>query len=157
MTEWKNWLMDVIVVCAVASICYTFVPKGKFQTIIRCGGGILLVMTLIKPLVRMDWTSIGQGYREWEWEIEEKTKEYQMEQNTELELLIEEKCAAYIEEKARSLGVECHAKIECTEQEGIPLPSNIVLDIPYFEQLSEQIAADLDVPKERQYWQEVEK
>lgn len=157
MTGIKNWLSGIIVVCAGLSLCHAMLPKGKFRTILRFCGGMVLIITVIEPLIKVDWSGILRKYEDWEWKMEAKTETYREEQQTELEALIAEKTVAYIEKKAASLGVVCHAQVKCTEREGVPFPTEIVLDIPYYAELSEQIYHDLDITKERQFWQEVEK
>ena len=154
MIDLKNWLFGVICVCAVLSVCRTLLPKGKFQTILRCGGGILLLLTLLKPLSGIDGASLFRRYAEWEASIGSQTEAYQAAQTDELETLIAEKTSAYIEKKAASLGVVCHAQIRCTERDGVPFPTEVVLDIPYLAELSAQIESDLAITAEKQHWQE---
>ena len=157
MTMWKNWIVALIAVCAILSVVYALLPKGKFQTIARCGGAMVLLMVAVKPIIRADWSEMTKSFSDWSWEIHADSENYLEEQNKELEAIIAEKSAAYIEEKAASMGVACHAQIKCTERDGIPIPDEIVLDIPYNVELSEQICADLDIKTERQYWQKGEK
>lgn len=155
MTAMKSWLFGVIAVCAVLSVAYVFVPKGKFRTIIRCGGGVILLFALLQPLLHTDWPEMVRSYSDWKWELEGENEVYQNQQMTELESIIGEKTAAYIEEKAATLGVVCHAQVKCIEHDGVPFPSEVVLDIAYVEKLSKQIADDLDIPVGQQHWQEV--
>ena len=157
MTMWKNWIIALITVCAILSVVYALLPKGKFQTIARCGGAMVLLLVAVKPIIQADWSEMTKSFSEWSWELNVDSENYCVEQNKELERIIAEKSAAYIEEKAASIGVACHVQVECTERDGIPLPTEIVLDIPYNEELSEQICADLDIKTERQYWQKGEK
>ena len=155
MTAMKSWLFGVIAVCAVLSVAYVFVPKGKFRTIIRCGGGVILLFALLQPLLHTDWPEMVRSYSDWKWELEGENEVYQNQQMTELASIIEEKTAAYIEEKAATLGVVCHAQVKCIERNGVPFPSEIVMDIAYDDKLSELIADDLDIPGDQQHWQEV--
>ena len=155
MTGIKNWLFGVIAVCAVLSVVYTFVPKGKFRAIIRCAGGIILLFALLQPLLRTDWPEMFRSYSDWKWELEGESETYQNQQMTELESIIAEETAAYIEEKAATLGVVCHAQIICVERDGVPFPSEVVMDISYLDRLSEVIAEDLDITRDNQHWQEV--
>ena len=155
MTGIKNWLFGVIAVCALLSLAYAFVPKGKFRTMIRCAGGIILLFALLQPILQLDWAETFPSYSDWKWELEGENEVYQNLQMTELESIIGEKTAAYIEEKAATLGVVCHAQVKCIEHDGVPFPSEVVLDIAYVEKLSKQIADDLDIPVGQQHWQEV--
>ena len=153
----RTWLVGVIGVSVALSVSYALLPKGKFRTIARCTGGLLLLIALIKPLIQTDWTGILHSYDDWAQRIETQTEDYQNTQEEELRTLIAEKTAAYIEEKAASLGVVCHAQIECTEREGVPFPAQVVMDIPYHGELSKLISDELDISAVDQHWQEVAK
>ena len=151
----KNWLVGTIVACALLSVCYAVLPKGKFRTIARCSGGVILLLVLLQPLVQADWSEVMPSYESWEAQLNLENEKYAAEQNAELTALIAEKTAAYIEKKAASLGVVCHAQIDCEERDGVPFPTAVTMDIPYDKRIAELICEELDIQAESQYWQEV--
>lgn len=154
MTAIKNWLFGIIAVCAVLAVAYSVVPKGKFRTILRCGGGIILLLALLQPVLDADWSEIKHSFSDWKWELGGENQVILDQEKAELASIIEAKTAAYIEEKAASLGVVCHVQVKCVERDGVPFPHEIVMDNAYFDELSKQIAADLDIKKENQHWKE---
>lgn len=155
MTILKNWLLGVIVACAVLSVCYAVLPKGKFRTIVRCSGGLVLLLVLIRPLVQTDWAELLHVWDNWQAELDLENEKYSERQNAELTTIIAEKTAAYIEEKAASLGVVCHAQIDCEQRDGVPFPTAVTVDIPYDTRLSELLETELGIGRESQHWQEV--
>ena len=155
MIMFKNWIVGLIVTCGVLSLCYAAVPKGRFRSILRCTGGLLLLFAVIQPLVQTDWSELVRNYDDWKTELDLQSEEYQKLQADALNVLIAEKTAAYIEEKATSMGVVCHAQIDCEQREGVPFPTAVTIDIPYNSGLSAFIENELDIQAESQYWQEV--
>ncbi len=155
MTILKNWLIGVIAACTALSVCYAVLPKGKFRTAARCSGSLMLLLVLIRPLAQTDWSELLNTWDHWQTELETENEKYLGQQNAELSAIIAEKTAAYIEEKAASLGVVCHAQIDCEERDGVPFPTAVALDIPYDKRIASLICEELDIPEESQYWQGV--
>ena len=155
MTILKNWLVGVMIACAFLSVCYAVLPKGKFRTVARCSGGLVLLLVLVQPLEQADWSELLHTYDNWQMKLDLENEKYSEQQKAELTALIAEKTAAYIEEKAASLGVVCHARIDCEERDGIPFPTAVTMDIPYDKRIEALIREELDIQAESQYWQEV--
>ncbi len=155
MTMLKNWIFSVIAVSALLSVAESIVPKGKFRTILRCGGGLVFLFAMLQPILQADWTGYSRAFTDWKWELDGMSEKYEENQRTELEKIIAEKTAAYIEEKAAAMGVVCDAEVICVDRDGVPFPSEIVMNIPYFDALSKQIDIDLDIKLDKQHWQEV--
>lgn len=155
MTAIKNWIFGVIIACGILSLCYAVLPKGKFRTILRCSGGLVLLFALIQPLLQADWSEMLRSYEDWRADLTMQSEAYQKSRGEELIALIAEKTAAYIEEKAMAMGVVCHAQVDCEDRDGVPFPAAVTLDIPYEKLLSELIEKELDISPENQNWQEV--
>ena len=154
MTFLRDWLFGIVMTAMVLSVVYSLIPKGKFQAIARCAGGLLMLLVMIRPLLGADWEIWDRSYDQWETAIGEQTQEYRIEQIGELSAIIAEKTAAYIQDKAAALGTVCCAEVVCEERNGVPFPSAVSLNTPYDETLSGIIREELDIPAERQYWQE---
>ena len=153
MTEIKLWMVRLVVCGFLLSVCDSLLPKGKFQTIARIIGGLTMIIVIFQLNFQGNFEGIGNLYEHYEEIIEENTEIYQTEKNEELMALIAEKTEAYIEEKAASLGVECHAKVECEMKENVPFPAKIVVDIPYSSEISKQIEDDLNIKRSDQFWE----
>ena len=70
---------------------------------------------------------------------------------------IEERTAAYISDKAKTLGTEVSAEVKTTpSSEGIPVPVEAEIAGAYTRELAEYIEQDLGIPAERQVWCEDE-
>ena len=138
----------------VLSVLYALIPKGAILTAAKCAGSLILILVMLRPLVTLRLEDLAVSYDVWEEKTAEQTEQLAQDNLSSMEALIEEECSAYISEKAAQLGVGATAEVLCEVRDGVPFPAEVTLNIPYHKTLSDTIAADLDIPYERQHWQE---
>lgn len=149
MTALREWLLGVIGASLLLSLTVGLFPKGKFQSVGNFVAGLVLLLVMVRPLLALDiasWDDISAA-------LTVQSGEAAQEEWETLSTVISEKTAAYIQDKASSLGVNCCAEVRCTEREGVPFPAEVWLDTAYHEGLSALIAADLAIGPDHQYWQ----
>ncbi|MBQ2782398.1 MAG: hypothetical protein IJE94_04305 [Oscillospiraceae bacterium] len=154
MTFFRTWLFGIVAASMALSILYALLPKGAILTAAKCAGSLILILVMLRPLVTLRVEDLAVPYDVWEERTAEQTEQLTQDNLSSMEALIEEECSAYISEKAAQLGVTVKAEVLCEVRDGVPFPAEVTLDIPYNEMLSDTIAADLDIPYERQHWQE---
>ena len=137
----------------VLSVLYALIPKGAILTAAKCAGSLILILVMLRPLVTLRVEDLAVSYDVWEERTTEQTEQLTQDNLSSMEALIEEECSAYISEKAAQLGLTVKAEVLCEVRDGVPFPAEVTLDTPYNEMLSDTIAADLDIPYERQHWQ----
>jgi len=150
----KTWLLGILTVSMALSVLRAMTPKGKFQTLLRFLGGISLMLVTVLPVIRADWSALGDSLTKWSDDIEVQAWGVETNREEELSTLIAEKTAAYIQEKAASLELTCLPVISCRVENGVPIPTEVKLDIPYQPVLSGIIRDELSIPAERQHWRE---
>ena len=149
MSLLKTWLFGVIAAAMALSILYALVPKGALLTIAKCTGGLIMLLVVVRPL---DPAALHIRYEEWDRLIGQQTEAYTAENQQKMEAIIQKETAAYISEKAAALGLSCNPEVTCRQQDGVPFPAEVTLDIPKNAALSKIIAADLDIGEEAQHW-----
>ena len=154
MTFFRTWLFGIVAASMALSILYALLPKGAILTAAKCAGSLILILVMLRPLVTLRVEDLELSYDVWEERTVEQTEQLTQDNLSSMEALIEEECSAYISEKAAQLGLTVNAEVLCEVRDGVPFPAETTLDIPYNEALSETIVADLDIPYERQHWQE---
>ena len=137
----------------VLSVLYALIPKGAILTAAKCAGSLILILVMLRPLVTLRLEDLAVSYDVWEERTAEQTEQLTQDNLSSMEALIEEECSAYISEKAAQLGVGATAEVLCEVRDGVPFPAEVTLNIPYHKTLSDTIAADLDIPYEKQHWQ----
>lgn len=136
------------------SILYALLPKGAILTAAKCAGSLILILVMLRPLVSLRVEDLAISYDAWEDLTSQQAEELAEDNLSQMEVLIETDCSAYISEKAAQLGLTVNAEVHCEVRDGVPFPGSVTLDIPYHAVLSQSIAADLDIPQENQHWQE---
>lgn len=151
MSLLKTWLFGVIAAAMALSILYALVPKGALLTIAKCTGGLIMLLVVVRPLLALDPAALHIRYEEWDRLIGQQTEAYTAENQQKMEAIIQKETAAYIG-KAAALGLSCNPEVTCRQQDGVPFPAEVTLDIPKNAALSKIIAADLDIGEEAQHW-----
>ena len=154
MTFFRTWLFSIVAASMVLSVLYALIPKGAILTAAKCAGSLILILVMLRPLVTLRVEDLEFSYDVWEEKTTEQTEQLAQDNLSSMEARIEEECSAYISEKAAQLGLTVKAEVLCEVRDGVPFPAEVTLDTPYNEMLSHTIATDLDIPYERQHWQE---
>ena len=154
MTFFRTWLFGIVAASMALSILYALLPKGAILTAAKCAGSLILILVMLRPLVTLQVEDLEFSYDVWEEKTAEQTEQLAQDNLSEMEARIEEECCTYISEKAAQLGLTVKAEVLCEVRDSVPFPAEVMLDTPYNEMLSDTIAADLDIPYERQHWQE---
>ena len=154
MTFFRTWLFGIVAASMALSILYALLPKGAILTAAKCAGSLILILVMLRPLVTLRVEDLELSYDAWEELTTEQTEQLTQDNLGEMEALIEGESSAYISEKAAQLGLAVTAEVLCEVRDSVPFPAEVRLNIPYHEALSDSIAADLDIPYEKQHWQE---
>ena len=118
-------------------------------------GGILLLIVLLGPLAGISGGEVAFTSAGLQQEAEALEEQFRQEQQNALAAIIAEEVSAYISDKAQTMGISCEVRVE-TEVggEGVPVPVRVRLETPYHPELSAWIEEELEIPEERQIWQE---
>jgi len=149
----RGWLLGIVATALILAVIYGLVPAGKFRSIARFSGGLVLLLAVMGPLTHLDqsWSlSYSEAASRVQWQIDEYREDHL---NATREIIIGQ-TAAYISDIGKELGVECHPVVGIRLEDGIPLPDSVTMDIPLNDELAARIAAELGIGRDRQTWQE---
>ena len=152
MTILRSWLLGVVACALLVSACEQLTDGGTMKKIVRFVGGMLLMLALLRPLLRIDLTALAVNagaYREAVAQLEE---ELDAQRQRELSARIAAQTGAYIEDKAASLGASIRAVVTTEECGGIPLPVSVTLYGEENAEISAYIERELGIAKEDQLW-----
>lgn len=153
----KQWILTITCGAMILSILQVLMPKNSVGTVGRLAGGLVLIWVTIQPLIGLDAEQLAASLTEWEL-AEQGSEESLSEVHHELlEKLIERETAAYIQDKASSMGIECSVTVtyewkadETPHPVGVEVMSNDPTAAK--EYLSPIIETDLGVSAERQIY-----
>jgi len=97
----------------ILSILQVMMPKNGVGTVGRLAGGLVLLWLTVQPLIGLDTEDLTALLTD-QGSITPKSEAELTEMHHELlEKLIERETAAYIQDKASSMGIECSVKVTC--------------------------------------------
>ena len=149
----RGWLLGLVAAALILTVLRALVPKGSIRPVARVTAGLVLLLVLLRPLAGLGGGSLRVRYDELEREITARIEDYQTLHENELESIIADSTAAYISEKAASLGIDCRVQVEVRTEDGLPLPYGASLDVERDQVLSDYMAQELGIPVSRQSWQ----
>ncbi len=151
----REWLTSIVVVTMLLSVAQTFIPEGTIRKIASFTGGLILLAALLQPVLRTDLGRLRLDLSDYASAIEERRAELDSGEKEELAGLIAERTAAYISDKASTLGVAVTAQVETEMGDGgVPVPVSVRLRGDRSEALAAYIEGELGIPRERQVWHE---
>lgn len=155
MKIWTNWMLSV----TASALLLGFLSQmddGKQKKLLQFVGNLLVLLTVIAPLAKLDPDWIAQSISKLQIQSEEIRTGVAVTNRDLQARIIKEKSEAYILDKAGELGVTITPDISLRDDAGYPYPYRIVVEGTITEKekrmLSKILAEDLGIPEQRQEW-----
>ena len=153
----REWLTSLVAVSMLLSVARTLVPEGSIRKISSFTGGLILLVVLLRPLLGADLSRLDLHLEDYERAIGQRQEELASAGEAELAGIIEERTAAYISDKADTLGLAVKVQVETKPAgDGVPVPWRAELWGPRSPALATYMEEELGIPGERQVWHEGE-
>ena len=151
----RGYFLAIVAACMLAVLACALLKNSKMQRITKFIAGILILLTVATPLLRIDTAALaeriselGRGSR---FDTQEISKDYQ----TMLRALVKKNTQTYIEDKAQELGGIIQAEVTVGSGE-YPAPEHVALTgtmtPEQAQRLESYIADSLGIPPEQQEW-----
>lgn len=154
MAAVRPWLLGVAAAVLMLTVVYAVVGEGKMRFVVRLSGSLLLMWMLLHPLTQWDAPWSGETFSAARQSIDRQIEQYQEENMKRTEAVIAQRTEAYIADKGAEWGIVCHPVVETQRRDGVSYPYRVVMDIPLHQGLSVYLTEQLDIPPQRQIWQE---
>lgn len=149
MAELRSWILGVVAVGLLVSICQSLSPEGKPQKVSRFCGGLLLFLAVVTPMLQWDVTGAFQAFEDYCASLTVSEAEVAQAGSTVLEAQTCQQVSDYIREQAQALGADVTVSVTCESQDGLPVPVAVTLTGTLSEQqrqtLTGQIRADFQL------------
>ena len=107
----QGWLLGLTAAALAVSLLTAMLPKGEtIRRIAGLAGGLILLLAVVQPLLRVRWEELTWRYETYQREMDRQTEAYQAAYADSLSGDIADRTAAYISEKAASLGIDCRVQ-----------------------------------------------
>ncbi len=156
MNSIGQYIFSVTAAALVCSIARKLIGKnGTAAQVGKMMTGVFMALAILGPMVKLEWGNLTDWTEDHTREASKAVAAGQEQSNTALSEIIKERTAAYILEKAESLGLEIEVFVTVSKDE-IPLPSAVRIrgkTSPYAKtRLQDILETDLGIPKEKQTW-----
>ena len=151
----RQWLTAVVAATLLVSIARSLAPEGAMRRLTAFTGGLVLLLTLLRPLTVIRTGGLPLDFERYSREIEERRRELEETENALLAEGIAARTEAYILDKAASMGLVVSVRVETAAGEaGVPLPWSAELEGQRSRELEQWMERELNIPLERQVWHE---
>ena len=155
MAAARTWLTAVVAVTLLLSVAQMLVPPGSLREIASFVGGLILLAVMMQPLLRIDLSDVQLDFSAYQETLEQRQAELENTRQEELTSLIEAETAAYISDKAKSMGLTLRVRVTAEmDGSGVPVPVRAELTGSWSGPLSGWLETELGLPAERQVWNE---
>ena len=154
-----HWLRAIIAVSLLCAVADALMPPGAVRRAGKLVCGLVLLGTVLSPVAGLDAES-GQrwldGYLSG---LDSREEELEKTVNGHMKGIIEQRCAAYIVDKAEEMGIICQAEVTFAyDEDGTPYPWEIAAWGTWTQEGRDRLSAvleqELGVPASRQYYRE---
>lgn len=153
MGSLREWLTGLIAAAMLVAVADSLIPDGAVRKIAGFTGGLILLVVLVQPVLRLETDSLRQNFETYAAQIDALEEEFTAQNQSELKARIEDTTASYICDKASSLGLDCQVNVTAEEGEnGVPIPNSVEIAGPYQEELAAYMESELGIPRDRQIW-----
>ena len=152
MTFLRSWLLGVVACAVLVSLAGQLTDGGTMKKIVRFAGGMLLMLAMLRPLLRLDLAVLDVDLASYREAVAQLELELTQRQEDALSARIAAETGAYIEDKAHALGTEVTAEVTVREEDGAFIPDRAVLFGEENAELSALLTQELGIAPEKQEW-----
>jgi len=153
----RAWITGITCTAMLLAVAQSLVPDGVVKKVMGFTGGLLLIMVIGLPLLRIDGAALSNYLLEYEIKFSQSSAELAEENESMMKEIVAAQCESYLQNQAEEMGLEWRFEVYCAMNgEGYPVPYVVhisgVLTAEEQQALTLLIAQALAVPVERQYW-----
>lgn len=157
MTEaLRSYLLSVIAAALLAAAAMSLLPKGSVRRVLGLCCGMLLAVTALRPVLRLDETALSQSLARFQMQAETARTGIEVKNRELVAAIIKSNTETYILDKASALGLEAEVEVTVELEAAYPYPSAVTLtgsaSAAQKQALRDYISENFAIPAERQTW-----
>ena len=153
----RDWLVGITCAAMVVALAESLTPQGTIRKIGRFTGGLVLLLAVVQPVMKLDEGSLRQAMAEYKAALSIYDGTLEEENQTLMKGIIAEQSGAYILDKAAQQGIACQVTVQAAGEGEWPVPETVTvqgtLTGEQREALERQIEADFAIPVQRQFYE----
>jgi stage III sporulation protein AF len=124
----KNWLVGITCASMIIALAEGLSPEGNVKRIGKLAGGLLLIIAILQPVLSLNTNALSSALTEYRSQLDGYSSTLENKNKDVVKSIIAEKSAAYIQDKAASLGATCTVTVECEYgDEEYPYPVSVTV------------------------------
>lgn len=153
----RGWLLTIISASILCALADSLMPAGAVKRVGRLVCGLVLLCAVLSPLAELDLAGGQDWLEDYFAGLELRQAELGSQVNEGMKVIIEEKYAAYIVDKAAEMGLTCTVRVSCRMgEDGLYVPDRMAAAGSFSDveqsRLTQIVQEDLGVPLERQVY-----
>lgn len=157
-----QWIKGIAAAALIGSVALIITPNGKVKNVLKVVCGLALLIAMISPFIGLSGGDVGLDISRYKAQADKIAGDAAQKAGEMNRAIIEDRCRAYIMDKAAALGIEdfgCEVLCRWSEEQfwypyearlsGKPTAQQKNLLTAYLE-------SELGVSAQRQYWTGVE-
>jgi len=155
----RTCLIRILGIAVISAVALAITPEGSIKKLLGIVCGFATVTVIISTFSGFDFVSFSSYMSQYRETAESITAQALEKTSVETRLIIEERCAAYILDKAEKVGASVSASVKAVwHEDGYWYPSEA--DIVFSGsneaeiKLRDYISAELGIAPEKQNWSE---
>lgn len=157
MSGAQEWLLAVLSACILCAVAESLMPAGPVKRVGKLVCGLVLLCAFLSIAGGLDLEESHAWAQQWKSGLDVEKENLQDQLNEEMKVIIEEKCEAYIVDKAAQKGLACTARVSCRLEGELWVPEEVWiqggLSAEEKQWLRECIQEDLGVSPDRQIYE----
>ncbi len=159
MNALRTYLLSVASASLLTGVVLSLLPKGRLHSIIRLVGALILIVTVVSPVLKLDLEMMTADWEQIRTDASGIQQSALEESEQLFSQLIKEQCETYISDRADRLGLELDVQIIMGYDDhpypiGAKLQGRIGAEDKQY--MSDMIEQDLGIPTQQQEWVEIE-
>ena len=152
----QTYLLRLIATALLTALATAVTPEGRVRRVVGFAGGLLLAITLLRPVGTVDFDAMARAISRIEMEYSENVTGVRAASTQVQAVIISQRTEAYILSKAEAMGLALQVQVE-TQMDGLyPYPWAVTLTgqatAQEKEVLERYIEENLAIPAQRQTW-----
>lgn len=124
----QQWITGVTAAAIIGALAQSLMPEGGAKSAGRLVAGLLVLLAVVKPAAELDVTALSGALAEYHLRSAADTDTLTETNEALVKMIIEERIAAYISDKAQELGIACTVRVTCRYgEDGTVWPGSAVI------------------------------
>lgn len=152
----RGYLLSITAAALLLALVQALLPQGAARRTAAMVGGLLILLTVLSPLAKLDYDSLAKSIAQLQMETETMRTGIEVGSRDLMAGIIKQRCETYILDKAEQMGLELRVEITVSSGADYPYPTAVTLQGTAAERQKQMLTAyiveNLGIPAAQQEW-----